>query len=286
MKQPTIVAARKKFHQALLATCLTVDDDGIPSNADKDNNRSKEISKVLSALIGNPRIQIKAAGQTLGKEFEECVTKFIDQTFTALKHLRPVVWRVLRGQDIDGAGIAAYDQYSHLSDLKRVVEGHPNLKAALGSDYIIQPDIVLIKQPFPDDQINSAQDLVNGAIANLTSARAVNGAAPTLHANISCQWTIRSDRSQNTRSEALNLIRNRKGRLPHVVAVTAEPVPNRLASIALGTGDIDCVYHFALKELQQALTQHGNDDASDLLKMMVDGKRLRDIADLPLDLII
>ncbi len=37
-----------------------------------------------------------------------------------------------------------------------------------------------------------------------------------------------SDRAQNTRSEALNLIRNRKGRLPHIVVVTEEPSPSRL----------------------------------------------------------
>ena len=87
-------------------------------------------------------------------------------------------------------------------------------------------------------------------------------------------------------SEALNLIRNRKGRLPHVAVVTAEPTPSRLASIALGTGDIDCVYHFALYELQETLTNLGMDDAADLLAVMVDGKRLKDISDLPLDLAI
>lgn len=46
-----------------------------------------------------------------------------------------------------------------------------------------------------------------------------------------------------------NLIRNRKGNLPHIVVVTGEPMPARIASLALGTGDIDCVYHFALYEL-------------------------------------
>lgn len=62
---------------------------------------------------------------------------------------------------------------------------------------------------------------------------------------------LESDRSQNARTEALNLIRNRKGRLPHISVVTAEPTPWRLASVALGTGDLDCVYHFALHELLQ-----------------------------------
>jgi len=120
----------------------------------------------------------------------------------------------------------------------------------------------------------------------LASLRKQNGGAPILHASISCKWTIRSDRAQNSRSEALNLIRNRKGRLPHIMVVTAEPLPARLASIALGTGDIDCVYHFALQELQDSLIELGLHDALELLKIMIDGKRLKDISDLPLDLAV
>ena len=92
------------------------------------------------------------------------------------------------------------------------------------------------------------------------------------------------DRAQNARSEALNLMRNRKGHLPNIMVVTAEPTPSRLASIALGTGDIDCVYHFALYELQATLKELGMDDSTELLAIMVDGKRLKDISDLPLDL--
>ncbi|MEM6903667.1 MAG: NgoMIV family type II restriction endonuclease, partial [Pseudomonadota bacterium] len=109
---------------------------------------------------------------------------------------------------------------------------------------------------------------------------------PTLHASISCKWTLRSDRAQNARSEGLNLVRNRKGKLPHIAVVIGEPMPNRIASLALGTGDIDCVYHFALSELRDTLVQQSRDDALDLLDTMIEGKRLRDIADLPLDLVI
>lgn len=81
-------------------------------------------------------------------------------------------------------------------------------------------------------------------------------------------------------------MRNRKGRLPHVAVVVGEPTPSRIASIALGTGDIDCVYHFALPELLTTIKALGYSDAEDLLNTMIDGKRLRDIADLPLDLVV
>jgi hypothetical protein len=35
--------------------------------------------------------------------------------------------------------------------------------------------------------------------------------------------------------------------------VTAEPLPSRIASLALGTGDVDCIYHAALYELVDAV---------------------------------
>lgn len=71
-----------------------------------------------------------------------------------------------------------------------------------------------------------------------------------------------------------------------MVSVTAEPLPTRLASLALGTGDLDCVYHFALPELQAAIAGIDNEDQLDMLKTLTEGRRLRDISDLPFDLAI
>ena len=70
-----------------------------------------------------------------------------------------------------------------------------------------------------------------------------------LHASISAKWIMRSDWAQNSRTEALNLIRNREGNLLHNVVVTGEEMPARIVSLALGTGDTDCAYHFVLYEL-------------------------------------
>ena len=68
--------------------------------------------------------------------------------------------------------------------------------------------------------------------------------------------------------------------------VTGEPMPSRLASLALGTGDIDCVYHFALYELMEAVNRIGAEDSIELLNILVNGKRLKDISDMPLDLAV
>ena len=53
-----------------------------------------------------------------------------------------------------------------------------------------------------------------------------------------------------------------------------------------GTGDIDCVYHFALYELLKAVKDIQAEDALEMLKILIDGKRLKDISDLPLDLAV
>lgn len=81
------------------------------------------------------------------------------------------------------------------------------------------------------------------------------------------------------------MIRNRKGHTPHIVIITAEPYPQRISSVALGTGDIDCVYHFALRELMATAEKLKNETISDTIETLVNGKRLRDISDLPFDLV-
>lgn len=149
---------------------------------------------------------------------------------------------------------------------------------------MIKPDVIISRKPETDKAINVRELLVDDRTATKSSLRASSGSKPILHASISCKWTIRSDRVQNVRAEAMNLIRNRKGSLPHAVAVTAEPLPSRLASLCLGTGDLDCVYHVALYELIEAVEECGYEDAAVTLQDLYVGKRLKDISDLPLDL--
>ena len=70
------------------------------------------------------------------------------------------------------------------------------------------------------------------------------------------------------------------------MAVTAEPLPTRIASLALDTGDLDCVYHFALHEMKEAIIETSNEDQMDMLDTLIIGRCLRDISDLPFDLAI
>ncbi|MDT8281108.1 MAG: NgoMIV family type II restriction endonuclease, partial [Erythrobacter sp.] len=191
-----------------------------------------------------------------------------------------------RFQVIKGGGIAQFDQYAHLDELEAIAKANRDIATAIGSDYLIKPDIVIARAPEPDAILNAGETLVDDSCARLSPLRLRNQVMPSLHASISCKWTLRSDRAQNARSEGLNLVRNRKGRLPHVAVITGEPTPGRIASLALGTGDIDCVYHIALYELRKALVDQNREETLDLLDTMIEGKRLRDISDLPLDLLI
>jgi len=278
--------ARKNFHAAVLTGLVRLNVRDIPNFADASSRTSSDISKrIVEKLKGEVGIG-QLPGQTSGKVFEDLVLEFISDSFKRLNHLRPGEWGITKVGIRDRLSIARFEQYAHLVVLDEASRSNPALAAALGSDYTITPDIVMFRIPETDDRINAISELVDDESVTYASLRSKNESGLLLHASISCKWTIRSDRSQNCRTEALNLIRNRKGKLPHIIVVTAEPLPSRIASIALGTGDIDRVYHFALYELMAAVREANLGDSSEMLRIMVDGKRLRDISDLPLDLAI
>lgn len=228
----------------------------------------------------------KISGQTLGKQFELLTMEFLQETFPHLQNLRPGQWSILQLGNNNRLKTSDFEQYEHLAYLSALTAENAQLAAALGNDYLVAPDVVIYRNLYEDEEINAKQYIVDDEISRMADIRKSNGGKPLLHASVSAKYTMRSDRAQNSRTEALNLIRNRKGHLPHIVVVTAEPMPNRLASLALGTGDIDCVYHFALYELIRAVKEVGSEDAVETLETLVQGKRLKDISDLPLDLAV
>ncbi|HUT57577.1 MAG TPA: NgoMIV family type II restriction endonuclease [Phycisphaerae bacterium] len=260
----------------------------VPNIADRDSRTSVEFSQGLVAELGHKVGNKDPSAGTLGKQFAELTKGFLETAFPTLGHLRPGRWFLSTSQA--GTGIAAFDQYEHIARLAGVLEKNRDLRAALGGDYLIRPDIIVARDPEPDERINAHTLLVENGRKLVTHSPLREGNVPgspaILHASISCKWTMRSDRSQNTRTEALNLIRNRKGNTPHIVAVTFEPLPGRLASIALGTGDLDCTYHVALHELVKVVDRSKKDTQIEQLRDLVQGRRLRDISDLPFDLAV
>ena len=222
---------------------------GVPNNADRDSPTSVSIARKMMELVLNgaePRTSLPedAAGTAL----ERAVESYLRDELAVLDPDRPwIVGRKLQ--------VADFVQYRHLARLNELVMADETLRVELGRDYVIRPDVTVGVQG-PED-------------------------APTLHAAVSCKWTIRSDRVQNIRHEATTLTRNRRGRQPHIVAVTAEPLPTRLASIAMGTGEVDAVYHVALDELVDATEQTKNRKQIDTLTLLIAQRRLRDFSTLP-----
>ena len=284
----SITTLRRDYHQRICQEIIRWQRDGeilYPNLADKGNESSQVIAKQLVERFDWHLGDTPVSDQLAEQLFVKATRDFLEAAFVLLRHLRPGDWYYSTQ-----APISDFDQYEHLADLERIVRRNSELASVLGQDYIITPDIVIGRWPVSDDEINREEVVLEAETpyASFTSLRQVNAqpVRPILHASISCKWTIRSDRVQNSRAEALNLIRNRKGHLPHIVAVTAEPLPTRIASLALGTGDLDCVYHFALPELQAAISEIGNEDQLDMLTMLIEGRRLRDISDLVFDLAV
>lgn len=282
-----IAEARKKFHEGLVQSgVLSIDESGVASNADGNNTPSCVIAKYMADQIGAKRGN-KLNGQTSGKYFELAVCEFLEATFPKLQHLRPGKWNVVDLGNNNAVKASNFSQYEHLAHLAKVLSADRTLATVLGNDYVVAPDIIISRDLCSDREINARDCFVDNNTCLKADIRESNGGRPLMHASVSAKWTMRSDRAQNSRTEALNLIRNRKGHLPHIVVVTGEPLPSRLASLALGTGDLDCVYHFALYELVEAVKKYGANGREDIveqLEALVEGKRLKDISDLPLDL--
>lgn len=275
---------RKHYHERLLQEgILTIDKNGVPSNADRASKLSIKIAAGIAERLMAGENE-KSVGQTSGAKFEQINMEFLAATFPKLQHLRPGEWTITKLGNRNAIKTSSFAQYQHLEYLNRLMEYDKQLAASMGNDYMVAPDVVVYRQPVSDEEINRPQVFVDDNVCTMADLRKKYSDLPILHASISAKWTMRSDRAQNSRTEALNLIRNRKGNLPHIVVVTGEPMPARIASLALGTGDIDCVYHFALYELIEAVKEAEAEDALETLNVLTEGKRLKDISDLPMDL--
>lgn len=284
--QALIAEARRKYHAGLLSeSVLTVDTKGIPSNADSSSKLSVMIARGIASQL-HVNVEKKGIGQTVGAKFEQLNMTFIEDTFPYLQNLRPGKWHIAKLGNRNSIKTSSFTQYEHLDYLNLLTKEDARLAASMGKDYMVAPDVVVYREAESDEAINELRLVVDESVCRFSDIRKTCGGLPILHASVSAKWTMRSDRAQNSRTEALGLIRNRKGRLPHIVVVTGEPLPSRIASLALGTGDIDCVYHFALYELLSAVESSGAEDALEMLKILIEGKRLKDISDLPLDLTV
>lgn len=237
-----------------------------PNIADVGNVGSLRLTGHVFASLGVPFSQSRqsavdsdAGGEegSSGTELEKGIASDIAGGLAALDPDRD--WAVGR--------TGAASQFAHLSELQEILDANLTLRASFARDYQVKTDIYV-------------------GVGNPTSPESL----PALHAAISSKWTIRSDRVQNVRHEFMTLVRNRRGRTPHLVLVTAEPQPTRLISITRGTGEVDAVYHVLFDELGQAVEEvcaayPGLAEQKNAWNEMTVQRRLRPYSQLVTDLV-
>src|ERR1035438_8287808 len=170
--------ARRSFHAALLEKVLRANEAGIPSNADGSNVVSVALAKGILFRLGAEATGARLAGQMSGNQFEAITCKFISQTFPHLTHLRPGEWTIQQITGRDRTAIARFEQYAHLIALDKAARKDPELAAALGNDYTITPDVVVVRGLESDERINAAEFIVDQEVSRLASLRASNGGLP------------------------------------------------------------------------------------------------------------
>lgn len=212
-----------------------------PNNADSDNAPSTAIAEDVLLALGIGRVVPK--GTTMGSPFEVAIRDDLRRALSVLDSDRS--WIIE-----NSLSVAQFDQYRHLDVLDLAVKRDATLRTEFGRDYRVVPDVVV-------------------GVSRLE-------ADPFLHAVVSCKWSMRSDRVQNVRPEGATLSRHRRGRAPHFVVVTCEPLPSRIASIAMTTGEVDRVYHVAFDETAAAVSRHGTTHQRDSWDELVAQGRLRD----------
>lgn len=222
----------------------------VPNTADVDNAESLRLSAGMLEALGigldSSTVPPKAPGAPLEHLTAEDLSRSLPDQAPD-RH-----WDVTRGRLISD-----FIQYEHLKDLDALVLQQPELRITIGRDYVIRPDVTVA--------------ILDGPASSPTGF---------LHGVVSCKWTIRSDRVQNIRHEYGQLIRHRRGRLPHLVTLTAEPLPSRLASIARGTGEVDATYHLAFDALRESVLENSNSEQRDFWDEAVEQRRLRPYTEL------
>lgn len=198
----------------------------VPNSADSSSVSSTRIAAAVLDQLGVPRDEASGVQDaTTGRPLELAVARHLQSELGRLDPGR------LFSVSEEPRVITDFLQYEHLRRVNQLAAQSEELRVTLGSDYLIRPDIV-VELP----------------------GRTSDG-HPFLHAVVSCKWTIRSDRVQNIRHEYNQLIKHRRERLPHLLTVTAEPLPTRLTSIARGTGEVDATYHIAFHAMQRAIVR-------------------------------
>ncbi|MDF7800026.1 NgoMIV family type II restriction endonuclease [Pontiellaceae bacterium B1224] len=144
-----ISCARESLHVELKNSLLKMDSAGIPSIADKASKTSVAFASSLFKKLG-VTAGTRQNAQTSRTQFEAAIETYLRRSFLGISSLRPGTWNITRKDTrIDNS-----QQFLHLSDIQTAIKEDVSLAASIGQDYLIRPDIVILRRPEHDDVIN------------------------------------------------------------------------------------------------------------------------------------
>ncbi|WP_052442842.1 NgoMIV family type II restriction endonuclease [Streptacidiphilus neutrinimicus] len=269
--------------------------NGLPNTSDSSDKFSIEIGQALFFELGVP--PAAEAGPVAKPWAAAMVADLTGQLSTAAPHLTVSAERQL----------LQFEQYAHLGVAKNlgddagfeVASAISALEGALEADPGLIPGGVLTAVDGLRAAVAGAEERrrllldlmadesplnLDLAVERETITDQPSAVPPHLVAGFSLKWSLRTDRLQDPRTQGAQMAALRRGRMPHFAAVTMEPRPYFLGRLGMGTGDLDCVYHLALPELDKAVNavcvgprrvKH-----RDTFRRMVDQRRLRDYGEL------
>lgn len=256
--------ARKDYHRKLQERLWSVR-DGLPSNSDPTSARSVEIGRALAEAAGVTVDLPSLDRASLAAELERHTKGFFEAVFPRVGDLDEASWLIETA-----GGTVEFAQYDHLAATRRSAANDGQLAALLYSDCTLAPDLFVGRTRPPVEGMRDAVSKPLGQ-GNLTEAALVGV--------VVCKWRISGDIGQ----EGVDLLRRPEAGAWYTSIVTCEPLSARLASIAFAHHG-RYVYHVALRELREVLSRQDWWDSRDLVDLMVDQGRLRDVSDLPGDL--
>ena len=280
---PILVRERSRLHEYVYRTLLATVSNGEAVAVPQRRLRREVTGALLDRLsyIGNRRTLTTAPSRA---RLASAVGEFVAACVAATPTILPAHLAVLYGAPAKSQRLDAFAQYAHLAELARWAAEEPAIRASMPPPPTPLPNVYLARAPLDDNEINDTAVVVDDLLARRSPLRGRFHSTQLLYG---CIWTrswVAADDGNAIRTSAAAFLRHRRGRAPHLAAVTAEPLPSRIASLALGSGELDCTYHVALPELRAALESVGNDDERDQLDVLVLARRIRDVSDLALDL--
>lgn len=264
--------------------------NGFANTSDANDPQSTALGAALLEVLGIPAGQPGAGNP--GSAVEEAVEAH-------LSGLRPDL-RIARSR-----GAADFAQYQHLAVFK---EFSRNVKP-------LSDTLMPMRQLVSDVQDDRLRERLGRAVAaatdqlqardealealrnqmpeesllkiDLTVGEPAPDGPDRLAVALSSKWTLRTDRAQDCLSQGAKLVSLRRGPMPHFGVVTMEPRPHMLKILADGSGSLDCVYHFNLPALVEAIERTGRasragDDwlPGRTFRRLINQGRLRDYDDL------